>query len=382
MWTHEKVRRTATRRDRCAIWRRSGAATVGGSCEPERVIERPINFERPRWMRCGSCRYEWLVTAEWLDRFNQALVACTVCNTDCRGEDRPDFCADPEDPVHNDSAVRSFYWYHSSTHENWPDSNFDPAARLTEDAKRRMEATGSGVGAVQRWAERQKAKALHVGTYEAAIESMFRRMSDQGGSSDEFYLFRVVLDTNCVIEPGVHREPTDWVGDAYLTEVCAPGTNVLRYVNVHEDQSSVSLAIEPSAVRAVQRTPLPLAANASDAWILSATQRLVAAASKPSPESNPEHRLWMRRENSALSSEARKLESEIAARLPSMLRERFNVAFNEEAFEAAPDAFPVKLVGIAHLVTSVQATLDALDTQPWNRVHPGGRDAERPVGPM
>ncbi|HET7477105.1 MAG TPA: hypothetical protein VFJ97_13920 [Dermatophilaceae bacterium] len=140
------------------------------------MIERSINFERPRRLRCRSCRHKWLVTAEWLDRFNQALVACPVCNTDCRGEDRPDFCADPEDPVHNDSAVRGFHWYHSSTHENWPDSNFDPAARLTADTNRRMEAMGSGVGAVERWAERQKAKALHVGTYEAAIENMFRRM--------------------------------------------------------------------------------------------------------------------------------------------------------------------------------------------------------------
>lgn len=332
------------------------------------MTERSINFERPRRMRCGSCSHEWFVTADWLDRFNRALIACPVCNTDCRGEDRPDFCVDPEDPTHNDSAVRSFYWYHSSTHENWPDSNFDPAAHLTEDTKRRMEGIGSGVGAIERWAERQKAKALHVGTYEAAIESMFRRMEDQGDSSGQYYLYRVELEPNCVIEPGVHKEPTNWVGDAYLAEVCAPGSSVLRYVNVHEDQSSVSLAIEPRAVRAIQRTPLPLAVDGSDPWILDASQRLVAAASKTSPESKTEREPWMHQQISALSLEARKLESVIAERLPSTLKERFNVGFDEEAFEEAPGAYPMKLVGMEHLVTSAQATLAALDAQPWRLV--------------
>ena len=98
-------------------------------------------------MRCGSCRHEWRVTAEWLERFNQALEVCPVCGTDCQGEDRPDFCAEPENPSHDDSAVRGSYWYHSSTHENWPDRKFDPAPRLTEVTKRRMESMGAGVAA-------------------------------------------------------------------------------------------------------------------------------------------------------------------------------------------------------------------------------------------
>lgn len=316
-------------------------------------------------MRCGSCRHEWSATAQWLESFSQALVGCPVCNTDCRGEDRPDFCADPEDPMHRDSAVRGCYWYHSSTHETWPDRNFDPAARLTEETKQRMEEMGSGFGAVDRWAKQQKTKALHLGTYEAAIESMLRRMNDQGDSSNQFYLYRVVLEPDCVIEPGIHHEPTNWVGDAYLLDTCSPGTNVLRYANVHEDPSSVSLAIDTSAVRAVQRTPIPLAVDASDPSIQDATRHLLAAASKPAPESPPEHPRWMRRAASALSSEARKLESESAATLPPTLRDAFSVGFNEDAFEVAPHAFPTKLLGMTRLVTSAHATLGRLDVQPW-----------------
>ena len=260
--------------------------------------------------------------------------------------------------------MREFYWYHSSTHENWPDRQFDPAARLTDVTKRRMEAMGSGVGA---WASRQKTKALHVGTYEAAIENMLRRMDDQGSSDDQFYLYRLQLDPDCVIEPGVHKEPTNFVGDAYLAEVCAPGTNVFRYVNVHEDASSVSLAIEPDAVRAVQGIPIPLAVDATDPWVMDATARLSEAMSEPAPRPKGKLQRYRLREVSALATEARRLESEIATGLPLALRERFTVGFDEAGFNAAPAVFPSKLVGLARLVTDPRAILDSLDAQPWRR---------------
>lgn len=350
-------------------WRRDN---VSASCKSEHVIERSIDLLRFRRMRCGSCGYEWAVTAEWLDRFERGLAACPVCDTDCRSEDRPDFCADPDDPVREDSAVPDFYWYHSSTHENWPDSGFDPAAGLTEETKRCMERMGSGTGAVERWAERQKAKALHVGTYEAAIESMFRRMRNQADSLDQFYLYRIRLDPDCVIAPGVHKEPTNWLGDAYLADVCSVGTHVLRYVNVHEDQSSVSLAIELDAVRAVQMTPIPLPVDASDPWVLTATQRLLTAASKPSPRPVMADRRWRKQEASPLVSEAGKLELEVGASLPPALRERFSIGFREEALSATPDSYPKKLVGMARLVTNAQATLDALDRRPWRVLNSSG----------
>jgi hypothetical protein len=83
-------------------------------------------------MRCGSCDYEWHVTAEWVDRFDQALEACPACGTEFQGENRPDFCVEPDEPTCDDDAARKRYWYHSSTHANWPDKEFDPAAQLTE----------------------------------------------------------------------------------------------------------------------------------------------------------------------------------------------------------------------------------------------------------
>lgn len=330
------------------------------------MIERSVNFARSRRMRCGSCRHEWSVSAEWLECFNQALEGCPVCGTDCRGEDRPDFCADPEDPVQADSAVHDFYWYHSSTHENWPDRNFDPTAPLTDETKRRMEVMGSRVGAVERWAERQKAKALHVGTYEAAIENMFRRMQDQGNSVDQFYLYRVRLNPSCVIQPGVHREPTNFVGDAHLAEDCPPEINVLRYVNVHEDPSRVSLAVEPIAIHSVQRVSLPLFVDATDPWVLNAIARLLDAVSKPPSKPKADSQRWKRPEVSALISEVHRLESEMSSELPLRLRETFRVEFDIKGFEASPAAFPRKVLGLTNLVTNAEAVFDALDTQSWH----------------
>ncbi|MBP8881610.1 MAG: hypothetical protein KBF43_12895 [Dermatophilaceae bacterium] len=260
----------------------------------------------------------------------------------------------------------STYWYHSSTHANWPDKNFDPAADFTDVTKRRFEDMGLSV---EDWAARQKSKALHVGTYEAAIENTLRRLDDRRGALDQFYLYRVQLTSDCVIEPGVHPEPTDWVGNAYLAGVLTSGSTVLRYVNVHEDPSSISLALERVAIRAVQSIPIPLTVDVGEPWVLDATARLVRASSEPSLQPADVRQRWQYQQMSALESEVRRLESEIAAELPARLRRRFNTGFNDAGFDAAaPAAFPVMLIGLAHLITDAQSVLQALGLQPWRSV--------------
>lgn len=337
---------------------------VSRGCDAGLVSERAVNFERLRRMRCGSCSHEWRVSGEWLERFDQARESCPACGTDCQGEDRPDFCAEPNDPAQDDSAARAFYWYHSSTHERWPDRDFDPSAQLTSLTKQRM----GGAVRVERWAARQRSRALHVGTYEAAIENMFRRMSDQGSAGDTFLLYRVQLRDDSVIEPGVHEEPTNFVGDAYLSDVCSPGVNALRYVNVHEDPSSVSLAVELDAIHAVQGVSIPLPVEPTDPWVLHATERLVEAASRPPAVPQGKLQRWSRGLPSALASAARQLQQEIADGLPLPLRERFSAGFDEAGFEEVPSAFAMKLLGLARLVTDPRSVLDALDAQSWRTI--------------
>ncbi|SDR20768.1 hypothetical protein SAMN04489765_3838 [Tsukamurella pulmonis] len=45
-----------------------------------------------------------------------------------------------------------------------------------------------GPRVVKEWSARQQAKALHVGTYEAAVENMLRRMRNQNDLASQFYL--------------------------------------------------------------------------------------------------------------------------------------------------------------------------------------------------
>jgi len=127
-----------------------------------------------------------------------------------------------------------------------------------------MKQTGTDGRTLERWTEHQRTKALHVGTYEAAIKNMLRRMRNQNGSGEQFYLYSARLNRDAMVEPGLHPEPTDFVGDVHLGEVCTPGFDTFRYVNTHEDPSSVSLAITMDAIEAVQGVPVPLPVDASD----------------------------------------------------------------------------------------------------------------------
>jgi hypothetical protein len=319
-------------------------------------------------MRCGSCGHEWHVTAEWIGRFSQALEGCPTCGTDCEGEDRPDFCVEPDEPLRNDDLARKRYWYHSSTHSNWPDKDFDAAAGLTEITKQRMTAMSGKRDAVESWAARQKSKALHLGSYESAIENMFRRMNDQADNDAQFYLYRAQLDPHCVIEPGVHPEPTNWLGDAHLSDVCGQGVHVLRYVNVHEDPSSVSIATELNAIHAVQRIAIPLLVDPDDRWILEAVARLRNAGSESAPSSKGKLQSLRRQPPSRLASEADVLATEVSAGLPQALRDRFGLALNVIDFESNPKAFPAKLLGLTRLVTEPQVVLRGLDAEPWREV--------------
>jgi hypothetical protein len=303
-----------------------------------------------------------------LDRFNQGDEACPECGTDCQVEERPNFWAAHDDPSYDDSKVRDMYWYHTSTHANWPDPAFDPTARLTDRTKQRMQNIGTDGRALKRWAKGQMAKALHLGTYEAAIENMLRRMTHQGDADDQFYLYRVRLSHNAVIEPGVHTEPTNFVGDVQLADLCAPGVDAFRYVNTHEDPSSISLAITPHAINAVQGIPIPLTVDAANPWVSTAATRLLDAASLPTLQPKTRLERMQRPMPSALSNEAHKLEKEVAATLPLGLRGKFSARFDAASLTTNPAAFPSRLTGLAQLVRNPPAALELLNAQPWREV--------------
>lgn len=329
------------------------------------MIERKVNFERLRGMRCGSCSYEWKTNDEWLDLFNQGEETCPSCGTDCQVEERPNFWAPQDDPSYDDTNVLATYWYHTSTHSNWPDPSFDHIARLSDQTKQRYQRISTDGRALERWAQRQTSKALHLGTYESAIENMLRRMKDQDNSEDQFYLYRVQLCPVAAIEPGVHNEPTNWVGDVQLAEICSPGIDVFRYVNTHEDPSSISIAVNIQAIHAVQRIPIPLTTQVADPWVHTAAARLLEAAQLPTPQLESAIERLSRNRPSALSEEARQLKTEIANTIPVGLRRRLHAHFDEATLTSNPRAYPAKLKDLAHLIRNPTDALQLLNSEAW-----------------
>ncbi|OCW84100.1 hypothetical protein A8M60_11910 [Nocardia farcinica] len=198
-------------------------------------------------------------------------------------------------------------------------------------------------------------------------------MSNQSDAGSQFYLHRVRLRPDCVIEPGIHAELPSLMGDVELAEHCGPGVNVFRYVNVYEDPSNVSLAIEISAVGSVQSVPIPLPVDADDPDLRAATARLLAAADRPpepappADEDDPLEQLLRRHHTppTPLASEAADLRQETSDRLPPLHRTRFTVEFDEAGFPDDPSAYPAKLIGLQRLFADPQAVMDALSAQPW-----------------
>lgn len=288
-------------------------------------MERLIDFWRDRRMLCSGCGHGFCVDLNWIDRWEQAKEACPGCGLTCEHEDAPRVTVDAGDPALDDDQVATFFWYHTSTQPDWPTRDFDPAANLTPGIRRMM----GGDERVAAWAARQRAKALHVATYEAAVHNMIRRMRDQADHGSQFYLYRVHLKP-CVAErEGWIVDPSNWLGDVVLDEVCPPGIDVARYLNYHEDPGGLSLALGREAMASVQRVAVPLH-DAWDAdWVSDAVAALENASDKLVPATGKLSRF--RPPSSPRAALGREVGSALAGRLPINLRDQFEsaVAFDE-----------------------------------------------------
>ncbi|MFF4253795.1 hypothetical protein ACFY1L_21575 [Streptomyces sp. NPDC001663] len=189
-------------------------------------MERRIDFWRERQMLCGRCDHRWRVDLDWIDRWEQAEETCPGCGMTCEHEDSPRVTVDPEDSALHDDRVARLFWYHTSTQPDWPRRDYDPAAVLTSETRRLMGGGERGAARVGR----QRAKAVHVGTYEAAVHNMLRRSRDQADQgSSQFYTYRVRLKPSVVMGEGWLVDPSNFVGDVVLDEVCPPGVDAARY---------------------------------------------------------------------------------------------------------------------------------------------------------
>jgi hypothetical protein len=108
-------------------------------------------------------------------------------------------------------------------------------------------------------------KALHVGSYESAIENMLRRMLNQDDRGGVFYLHRVALNL-CPgdLNDGIRDENHEPASQLDLDDLKREGLRAIRYLNVWEASGTVSLAIDPGVIESIQTLRLPAAALAPE----------------------------------------------------------------------------------------------------------------------
>ncbi|MEU4454760.1 hypothetical protein AB0F44_25745 [Nocardioides sp. NPDC023903] len=271
---------------------------------------------------------------------------------------------DPGDPALQDRRVTQLGWYHTSTHQDWPRRNYDPAAKLDADTRARM----GGDHRVASWAARQRAKALHVGTYESAIHNMLRRICDQSDHGSQFHLYRVHLVPTVTVRPGWVPDPSNWVGDVDLDTVCPSGVDVARYLNYHEDPGGLSLALGRGAIASVQQVAIPMAEVQDANWIQDAVDTLNHAAKGKVPVARPTRGLdRLRPPPSPQVIAARDLAKALADRLPINLRGQFTSA---TAFVDGDD--PVhwarQASRLSKLIEAPARVLAGLDSQEYRQV--------------
>lgn len=216
---------------------------------------------------------------------------------------------------------------------------------------------------VAAWAARQRAKALHVGTYEAAVHNMLRRIRDQADHGGQFYLYRVRLKPSVVVREGWLIDPSNFVGDVVLDEVCPPGIDVARYLNYHEDPGGLSLALGRDAIAGVQQVAVPLLDAWDESWVRDVVAALEDTSETVAPATGRLSRFM--RPSSPRAVLGRELGTALADRLPVNLQDQFASA---AAFAEGEDAvrWARWTSGLLDLIEDPGRVLAAVDDS-WHR---------------
>jgi hypothetical protein len=235
------------------------------------LVERYLGFAYDYPMHCDGCGRTSRVAAQvyWEESQNDALAPCEHCGHDIHFGSAVVALRDAGDLALSSDDVASLAWYHTSTYRDWPSPEYAALVRPQLEAQplRRM--------IPQHLRDRQLAKALHVGTYEAAIENMLRRMRNQNDATSEFYLHRVSLNLVATDINGGFRDENHEDASALSLDELGPLLAV-RYLNVREAPGSISLAIHPAVIDTIQTLPLPAASLAADpqAGVVEAVARI------------------------------------------------------------------------------------------------------------
>lgn len=249
------------------------------------LIERFDGFAYDYQMHCECGRTSRVPADVYWQRLSiDALAPCEHCGEDIHFGSLVTALRDPDDPALSDDNVANLAWYHTSTFSDWPSSEY--AALVGPRFQKLVRIMPPD--ALDRFRNGELAKALHVGTYESAIENMLRRMRDQDDANSQFYLHRVSLDlTPQDINVGFRDENHEDANQLSLDELGS--LRAVRYLNVREAPGSISVAINPTAIDTIQTLALPQAALAPEppAYVVEAVARIeeeMAAARAAMPD--------------------------------------------------------------------------------------------------
>lgn len=219
------------------------------------LIERPVNFRYGYNVTCGHCGGVTPLTADTYHRErDSARIKCAHCPHNIHYGPYVMTLREVHDPVLDDEEALSVAWYHTSTHAGWP-----PHGRPLTPQEVGFLSRVVPDDVAESVRERHENQSLHLGTYEAAIESMLRRMRDEDQGGAQFWLYRVALRRGSVmIEPGYRNESMEDISQITQEELGDWGA--IRYLNTWESPGSISLAVHPRSLAAVQGIPLPVQA--------------------------------------------------------------------------------------------------------------------------
>lgn len=227
---------------------------------PNELAEQPlVGFNYGYWFACINCGNRIGIPSDTYERqcTMQASYTDCGCGTPVDISQEQPTLRNPDDVALQDDLVGQLYWYHSSRYERWPDTS-----AYTAELTQAMTGTHLRGLNPDRIIERKSSLALHLGTYESAIENMFRRLHDQdvGDRSTIYYWLhrvRLKLEPND-IDPSVGGEFTTMFGDVELSDLYSRGGRASRYINLHEAIGSISLAVDPAAIHTVATIAIPI----------------------------------------------------------------------------------------------------------------------------
>lgn len=332
-------------------------------------IDRAIDFDRARWLQCPGCRHTWAAGWDFVEKWDECEAGCPSCGilADDALVDRPPYIHAPDEAMANDLLVRDSSWFHTSFHSDWPRANYNPLDDYSPAAARQIQQ--EVWGGHDRWIWQQKNRALHVGTYESAIANLYRRLAHQSGYHDlNFHIYRLQLADTAVVRPGIFPKLSNFVGDADLDEVCPWPNEVSRYTNIHEDESSVSLAVRRCAILRIQSIKiLDLPVNPKEVEML--THQLETAELLPPPPLRKNLLGRLTTQGSNLQTEGSKVVATLCADIPRRIREDFGRGMIQKLNkDIAPETWAHWALGVRELAINPAGMLEILKSQPWMTV--------------